>query len=218
MATCLATTSSFDGDQAAAQAATQEGGARTPTPVSTKPPLGRGRPRKTAREEEDLVVRLANVGSAKTATHVTLDTLSPSFSLVVPNGLLEKVYRSKGDYIRVFNDHIEGGVVQLEESSTRLRKCLEVKAGRLHSQLAKAGGSHKRTTILKKEAYLLVGKGEAINLRQYILCRGGCVHGTSMFEYVSIILAQNTTELCALRRPTIGHDPLRFHRHDATTQ
>ena len=73
----MATAFSFDGDQAAAQAATQKGRAQTPTPVSTKPLLWRGRPRKTAREKEDFVVRLVNVGSTKTAIHVTLDTLSP---------------------------------------------------------------------------------------------------------------------------------------------
>lgn len=69
------------------------------------------------------------------------------------------------DYITEINSHIEGGVVQVRETE-QLRKHLEVEAGKLHSKLAKAGGSRKRTAILE-DTHFLVGREDAVNLREY---------------------------------------------------
>jgi len=86
----------------------------------------------------------------------------------VPNELLLEVHSScSGKYIKVVNDHIEGGVLLLDEISTRLRKCMETEAGRLHSRVTKAGGSRKRETLLQGNTCFVVGKGEAVNVRDY---------------------------------------------------
>lgn len=91
---------------------------------------GRGRPRKDARTERDLVVTIASVETAATATHTTIENLSPSFILVVPIELLERVHKGKDDYLKAINEHIEGGILQLDETCTRLRKSMISEAGR----------------------------------------------------------------------------------------
>lgn len=127
---------------------------------------GRGRPRKATRIERDLVVRVASVESTATATHTTIEKLSPSFTLVVPNELLERVHKCKGDYMKVINENIEGGMLQLDETSTRLRKSIMSEAGRLHSRVTTTAGT-KRMTLLEKSTRFLVGKGEAVNIHEY---------------------------------------------------
>lgn len=143
-----------------AETPTPEGGAQATRECVQR---GRGRPRKTAKKH--FVVTIANV---EFATHTTIQNLSPSFSLVVANELLEEVYNRKGDYIKTINDHIEGGVLQLDETTTRLRKCVERKAGRLHSMVTRASGSRKRMVLsLQKKSRFVVGKGEAVNVHLY---------------------------------------------------
>ena len=135
--------------------------------TSSEPPKqkrARGRPRKHAREDDDLEVKVEGKELALRNTRKDLQADEPIFSLSVPNQLLfqwRQIARKPKDYIPLLNDSIVDKALAIKPDCCQVADNLACRAGRLRSQVATAT-SGRREVLLGKCAHIPVYRGSTV--------------------------------------------------------